>query len=182
MVLRETHYDDEEVHPLDIPRALIVPPNKFFISTPSNKTPEETYDMLVEELQKRRTPLLVNGDMLIDQIRFVDGYISGRIAETGKADGISEKEIWIDLSGHDVRILNSSPLIEVEEPKEVYPPVFQFTCRWCGNSKTYTSLSKAKMDGWHEVTDPLGSNWWFCPNPDCDEKHTDYMELFERVR
>ena len=170
-------YYDDEVHPLSIPEEVVVQSDPFFIEKNNSKTPEETYDILVKELQKVKRPLLVSGCMLIDQLRFVDGTISGHIAKTG-GDGFTPNEIWIDLSDHDIRTLKSEYLIRVNEPQECILPVYQFQCRWCGNSHTYVSVKEALKRGWQKVVDPLGSDWWFCPNEDCREMADQYREVF----
>ena len=173
-------YDDNEVHPLGVPEEIVVEPDKFFISEASNKTVEETYDILVKEFQKCGRPLLVSGKMLIDQVRLVDGTLSGRIATTGDPNGISSSEIWVSLHGHDIRTLHSDKLIEVNEQTEYFMPVFQFQCHWCGNSHTYSSIAAARKVGWLTARDPLGCDWWFCPNSDCREKLEEYREVFNQ--
>ena len=174
-------YDANEVHPLGVPEEVVVPPDQFFISKNNNKTPEETYDILVKELQNVKSPLLVSGSMLIDQLRFVDGTISGHIAKTGTEDGFTPNEIWIDLSGHDIRTLKSDELVQVNEQQDYCMPVYQFQCRWCGNSHTYSDVKEARRHGWQRVVDPLNSDWWFCPNEDCREMADQYIDLFDRL-
>lgn len=172
--------DYDDIHPLDNPEAIEVPAEPPVM--PDNRTPEQVYDWLEAALSEETYPLLVSGFMLIDQVRFIDGAIHGHIAGTGDPEGFYDKELWVNLNNHNVRIIVSSEdLVTFTEPKDTPLAIFQYRCCWCGCAKTYSNKTAASKEGWVTVIDPLGSDWYFCPNPDCREKAMEYRELYDRL-
>lgn len=176
--------EDEYSHPLDNPKAVEVPNDMEYVNK-FDKTPEETYDILDKALGRATYPLLVDGFMLIDQIRIVEGDVSGHIAGTGDPDGFfPDHEIWVNLQRHNVAEITSEKFLTTVTPNEEAPLpmlVFQFKCFWCGSCKSYHSAKAAYAEGWTTLDDPLCNNIAFCPNPDCQEKYDEYSELYERL-
>lgn len=176
--------EDEDIHPLNNPKAVEVPNDMEYVNQ-FDKTPEETYDILDHALGQATYPLLVDGFMLIDQVRIVEGSVSGHIAGTGDPDGfLPDREIWVDLQKHNVAEITSEKFLTTVTPNEddvLRRLVFQFKCFWCGSCKSYHSAKAAYAEGWTVLDDPLRNEISFCPNPDCQEKYEEYSELYERL-